>query len=316
VGRGGGPVHPGGGRPAGRQGPRRLRLWPVHRRAGRALRGGKARLHRHPGVGRHDRAPGPADQRPPARDHHGHPDLHADPARRVREAGARPGRLVAAGRHLRGRAVDRGDARGNRAACGHRCGRHLRPVRGDRAGRGPGIRRDQGWPAHLGGPLLPGGHRPGRPHGAARGRARRTGPDLADQAGHAGHPVPDPRPDPAPAGHRPPGVPPDGEGDRPQRRHDHPARRERVPDPDRGDRSAHAGAGAALPVAADPRGPPGPPDRAGRAGDGLGGRAARGGGRAGRAGGQGQRRGDGGGPGGPARIAGALGRDIDRRPAT
>ena len=44
--------------------------------------------------------------------------------------------------------------------------RHLRPVRGDRAGGGAGVRGDQGRPAHLGGPLLPRGDRPG--HRASR----------------------------------------------------------------------------------------------------------------------------------------------------
>ena len=34
-------------------------------------------------------------------------------------------------------------------------------------GRRAGVRRDQGRPAHLGGPLLPGGHRPGHRRGAA-----------------------------------------------------------------------------------------------------------------------------------------------------
>ena len=42
-------------------------------------------------------------------------------------------------------------------------GRHLRAVRGDGARGGPGVRRDQGRPARLGGPLLPGDHRSGRP---------------------------------------------------------------------------------------------------------------------------------------------------------
>ena len=45
---------------------------------------------------------------------------------------------------------------------------------------------------------------------------------------------------------------PDGEDHRPHRRHDHPARRQPVPDPDRGADPAHAGAVAALPVRAHP----------------------------------------------------------------
>ena len=46
----------------------------------------------------------------------------------------------------------------------------------------------------------------------------------------------------------------------PQRRHDHPARRQPVPDPDRGADPAHARALAALPVRPDPRGPARCPD--------------------------------------------------------
>ena len=41
-------------------------------------------------------------------------------------------------------------------------------------------------------------------------------------------------------GHRAARDAPDGEGHRPHRRHDHPARGERLPDPDRGDRAPHA----------------------------------------------------------------------------
>ena len=99
-----------GGRP-GRQGARGLRLRAVHRRARRALRRRAARLHGDPGLRRHDRAPGAADPGLRAGDHHGHAVLHAHAPRRVRAAGRRPARHVAAGRDLRRRAVDRGDAR-------------------------------------------------------------------------------------------------------------------------------------------------------------------------------------------------------------
>ena len=51
---------------------------------------------------------------------------------------------------------------------GHARHRHLRPLRGDRPRRGRRVRRDQGRPAHLGGPLLPGDHRPGHRRRAAR----------------------------------------------------------------------------------------------------------------------------------------------------
>ena len=66
------------------------------------------------------------------------------------------------GRHLRRRAVDRADARRDRRAVRDRRRRHLRAVRGDGPGRRAGVRRDEGRPAHLGGPLLPRGDRPVR----------------------------------------------------------------------------------------------------------------------------------------------------------
>ena len=141
-------------------------------------------------------------------------------------------------RHLRRRAVDRADAPGDGGAPRHRGGRHLRPVRGHGPRRRPGVRGDQGRPARLGGPLLPGDHRPDHRRGAARGREGRAGLHLADQGGHAGHPLPHPRPDPAAARHRPAGHAAHGEGHRPHRRHDHPARGERLPDADRGGRAA------------------------------------------------------------------------------
>ena len=105
--------------------------------------------------------------------------------------------------------------------------------RGDRPRRGRRVHREQGRTAHLGGPLLPGDRRPGHRRRAARGRVRRAGLHLADQGGDAGGPLPDPGPDPAAARHRPADAP-DREDHRPQRRHDHPARGEPVPHPDRG----------------------------------------------------------------------------------
>jgi phenylacetate-CoA ligase len=60
--------------------------------------------------------------------HHGHAQLHAGDHRAVRTA--RPGRQrqLAEDRHLRRRAVDRGDAPRHRGQGRHRCGRHLRFV--------------------------------------------------------------------------------------------------------------------------------------------------------------------------------------------
>ena len=133
---------------------------------------------------------------------------------------------------------------------------------------GPGVasrvRGDQGRAAPLGGPLLPGGHRPGHRRGAARRRAGRAGAHLADQGGDAGGPLPHPGPDPAAARHRPADAP-DREDHRPDRRHDDRARGERLPHPDRGADPAYPGAVAALPVRAGPARPDGHPHRQGGA---------------------------------------------------
>ena len=77
--------------------------------------------------------------------------------------GARPGGQLAAGRHVRRRAVDRARCapRSRSAWTSHAVDIYgLSEVMGP--GRGAGVRGDQGRPAHLGGPLLPGGRRPAR----------------------------------------------------------------------------------------------------------------------------------------------------------
>ena len=96
------------------------------------------------------------------------PSLHAHDHRRVREAGHRPGRVLAAGRGLRRRAVDRADARGDRGAHGHARRRHLRAVGGDGARVAQEcVESKDGlhiWEDHF----LPGGRRPARRRPAAR----------------------------------------------------------------------------------------------------------------------------------------------------
>ena len=156
-----GPLDPRGRRPARPHRARRLRVRAVHRRARRALRGRAARLHGRPGLRRDDRAAGDADPRLRAGRHHGHPVVHARDPRRDAAPGPRPGPQLAEVRHLRRRAVDERDALRDGGPRGHRRDRHLRPVGGDGPRRRPGVRRGQGRPARLGGPLLPGGHRPG-----------------------------------------------------------------------------------------------------------------------------------------------------------
>ena len=155
----------------------------------------------------------------PAGDHGDAVVLPGDP-RRDGGPGGRPALHLPRGRHLRGRAVDRRDAAGDRGALRDPGRRHLRALGGDGAGRLAGVGRDPGRAARLGGPLPARGHRPGHPRGAARRRGGGAGLHLADQAGDAGGALPHPRPDPPAAGHGVPRLPADAEGHRPHRRHD------------------------------------------------------------------------------------------------
>ncbi len=141
-------------RAARRHHPQRLRLRAVHRRAGRALRRRAAGLHGRAHVGRLRRAPGPAHPRVRRPGRADDAVLHAGDRRRVRAAGRRSARHGDAHRHLRRRALDRGHARGDRAAARHRCRRHLRPERGDGPGRRLRVRREQGRANDLGGSFL------------------------------------------------------------------------------------------------------------------------------------------------------------------
>ena len=158
-----GPLDPRQRRATGRQGARRVRVRPVHRRSRCALRRRSARLHGHPDLRRHDRTPGHADPRLRARRHHGHAVVHVGHRRRDGTAGRRSAHDQPAGRHLRRRTVDERHAPRDGTASRHARRRHLRAVRGDGPRRRQRMRRDEGRPAHLGGPLLSRGHRPGRP---------------------------------------------------------------------------------------------------------------------------------------------------------
>ena len=101
------------------------------------------------------------------------------------------------------------------------------------------MRGDQGRPAHLGRSFLSRGDRPRDRQGAARRREGRTGVHLTHKRSVSDHPLPHPRSDAAAAGHSAAGDAADGKGHRAFRRHDHPARGQRVPDPDRGGAARH-----------------------------------------------------------------------------
>ena len=85
-----GEVDPRGRWPSWRHRPRGLRVRAVHRRSGSALRRRAARLHRGAGLGRDDRAPGPAHPRLRAAGHHGHAQLLPQHSRRDGATRPRP----------------------------------------------------------------------------------------------------------------------------------------------------------------------------------------------------------------------------------
>ena len=144
-------------------------------------------------------------------------------------------------------------AQGDRAGVRHARRRHLRSVRGDGPGRRQRVRGDQGRTAHLGGPFLSGDHRSGQRQGAARRREGRAGVHHTDQGGHAGDPLSHARPD-APAARNGAQHAAHGEDHGPLRRHDDRARRQRVPDADRGDAAEDRAAVCPLPGCPDARG--------------------------------------------------------------
>ena len=124
-------------------------------------------------------------QRLQARHHHGHAVLHAGDPRRVPRARASiRAQPSLQDRHLRRRAVDQRHARA-RSSRPSTCDAvdiyGLSEVMGP--GRRQRVRRDQGRPAHLGGPLLSRDHRPADRRGAARRRAGRARLHLAHQGG-------------------------------------------------------------------------------------------------------------------------------------
>ncbi len=118
-----------------RRGAQRLRLRPVHRRPGRALRRRAAGRGGGAGVGRIDRAPGRPDHGLQGAGAVRHAFLCAGDRRGGRAAGRRPAQERAADRHVRRRALELGHAQGDRGAHRPEGGGHLRPVRDHGPGR-------------------------------------------------------------------------------------------------------------------------------------------------------------------------------------
>ena len=149
-----------GGRP-GRPGPRGVRLRALHRRPRCALRRRASGLHGRPGLRRHDRSAGPVDHRPQAAGDHGYAVVLPGAAGRAPGCRARSINDPARGRDLRRRAVDRRHAGRDRGPRRPPRGRHLRAVGGHGPRCRPGVRRDEGRSAHLGG-SFPAGDRGSR----------------------------------------------------------------------------------------------------------------------------------------------------------
>ena len=196
VGGGGGAVVVRGGRAARHDDAQRLWLRPVHRRPGRPCRGGAA------GADRGCRCAGGMTERQVQLIADFRPDIITvtpsymlalldefarqgiDPRRsslKIGVFGAEPWTNAMRGEIERAFGMDAVDIYGLSEVIG------------------PGVAQEcvegQGRAAHLGGPFLPRGDRPGERRRAAGRRAGRTGVHLADQAGHADHPLPHPRPD-------------------------------------------------------------------------------------------------------------------------
>ena len=170
-----GAIAPRGRRPAGHEGAQRLRLRAVHRRPRRALRHREARCHGHPGVRWADRAAGAAHPRLRARRDPLHAQLPAHDRRRDREAGHRSAGEPACKVGVFGAEpwTERDAARARAARSASTPSTSTDCQRGHGPGRRQRVRRDEGRPAHLGGPLPTRGHRRRSPARCSR-TARRA----------------------------------------------------------------------------------------------------------------------------------------------
>ncbi len=189
---------------ARRHHPERLRLRPVHRRPGRALRRRGAGRHRHPHLRRQHRPADHGDEGFRRHRHLLHAQLLPPPARARRASWAwtcascrcawassapSPGPTPCAATSRPTPASRRYDIYGLSEIIG------------------PGVAIEcpcQARPAHLRGPLLSRDHRPGDRRAAAGRRGGRTGAHHAQQAGHADDPLPHARHHGLRPGHRAP----------------------------------------------------------------------------------------------------------------
>jgi hypothetical protein len=238
----------------GRRAPERLRLRALHRRSGLPPRGGEDRLPGASDLQRRHPAAGHAHARPGGERAVLHAVLCPGPGRGFRRRSPRP---AAAGRPVRGRALDRGHAardRGRPGVGGLRC------LWADRAGRARrrGRVRSPQWPPHLRGPLPCRGGGPEQRSSASLGDGGRAGADQPAPGGEPGDPLPDPRPDRADRralSVRQP-VPADAQDHGPCGRHADRSGREPVPEPGRGPAARGSRSHRQLPAGGRPSRPP------------------------------------------------------------
>ena len=233
------------GRPPGDEGAQRLRLRAVHRRTRRARRHRAARRHRHPDVGRTDRAAGAADPRLRAGRDHVHPELPADDRGCDGGCRDRPARDVAARSAILGAEPWTNEMR---AEIERRLGIDAVDIYGLSEVMGPGVGNEcvetkdgpHIWEDHFLPEIID-------DDGATAARTARRGELVFTSLTKEAFPVIRYRTQgshAAAAGHGAPGDAAHREDHRAQRRHDHPARGEPLPDPDRGARARHRDAHA------------------------------------------------------------------------
>ena len=216
--------------------PQRLRVRPLHRRARLPRRRRAPGAGGRPRLGRDDRAAADPDPRPGARRARLHAELRAHAGAGVRGARRRAGRDQPDDRHARRGAVDGGDAPRDRRRARRARRERVRPLRDHRPGSSRRVLGGAGRAAPERGPLPAGGRRSGKRRSAPRRPGRCFGHNDSNEGSAPARPLLDGghhRPRPQPVQLRP-YVRPDGGAGRPDRRHAHHPRRQRVPEPGRG----------------------------------------------------------------------------------